>query len=131
MNDNQVFREIYDHHIVAVNCRKADNEENSIVFRDDDGRCHTIDLETCAQNYVIEHQGRSANCIGERNIEERYFTLYTSGIKTKIIFDKKYVFQTRSGDALKFKLLTGERTNRFHQFQTYLNETSYITLDLT
>ena len=131
MNDSQVFREIYDHQIVAVNRRKADNEENSIVFRDGDGRCHMINLETCAQNYIIEHPDRSANCVGERNVQERYFVLYTSGIKTKIIFHKKYVFQTRSGDAVKFKLLTGERINRFHQFQTYLNETRYITLDLS
>ena len=131
MNDDQIFREIYDHQIVAVNRRKADNVENSIIFRDDGGRGHTIDLETCAQNYMIEHPGRSANCVGERNIDERYFVLYTSGIKTKIIFDKKYVFQTCSGDAYKFKLLTGERINRFQRFQTYLNETRYITLDLS
>lgn len=122
---------IFDHQIVAVNRRRAENEENSVVYRSADGSCHVIDLERCARNYANANPGRSANCVGERNIEGRYFILYTSGIKTKIVFDKKFVFQTRSGDGRKFKLLTGERTARFHQFQAYLNETRYVTLDLS
>lgn len=122
---------IFDHQIVAVNRRRADNEENSIVYKDADGSGHVISLERCARNYKIENPDRSANCVGERNIEKRCFVFYTSGIKTKIIFQKKYVWQTRSGDVRKYKLLTGERTDRFHQFQTYLNETRYVTLDLS
>ena len=127
----EAYLVIRDHQIVAVNRRRADNEENSIVYRDADGNCHVSDLERCAQNYGNANPGKSANCVGERNIEEHWFVLYTSGIKMKIVFDKKYVLQTRSGDGRKYRLLTGKRTDRFHQFQAYLNETGYVTLDLS
>ena len=52
---------------------------------------HTIDFETCANNYQSEHNGASRYCIGERKIDESYFIFYTSGAKTKIVFDKMYV----------------------------------------
>ena len=81
---------VSDTSIVAVNRGTKDNESSNIVYRDN-GELHTIDFETCANNYQSEHNGASRYCIGERKIDESYFMFYTSGAKTKIVFDKMYV----------------------------------------
>ena len=82
---------ISDTSIIAVNRGRKSNEASSIIYRDGNGELHTIDFETCANNYKAEHSNASQHCIGERKIDESYFLFYTSGIKTKIVFDKIYV----------------------------------------
>ena len=74
--------------VIAVNRGKRGNESSSIVYRDANGKLHSIDFETCAVNYMAEHANSSGNCIGDRKIGEYYFAFYTSGIKTKIVFEK-------------------------------------------
>lgn len=74
--------------IVAVNRGKQENESSSIVYRDKNGDLHSIDFETCAVNFEAEHKTSSGHCIGERKMDEWCFILFTSGIKTKIVFKK-------------------------------------------
>jgi len=44
--------------IVAVNRGAKDNESGDIIYRHN-GKLHTIDFETCANNYQAEHNGAS------------------------------------------------------------------------
>ena len=115
---------VSDTSIVAVNRGTKDNESSGIVYRDN-GELHTIDFETCANNYQSEHNGASRYCIGERKIDESYFILYTSGIKTKIVFDKMYV-----SNFFSHHLFSGNKNSRFLGLQNYLNQTKYTTRDL-
>ena len=87
---------------------------------------HTIDFETCANNYQSEHNGASRYCIGERKIDESYFIFYTSGAKTKIVFDKMYV-----SNFFCHHLFSGNKNFRFLGLQNYLNQTKYTTRDLS
>ena len=56
---------IYDHQIVAVNRSKAENEANSIVYKDVMD-LHNIDFEICAKNFLSEYPMSGGRCIGER-----------------------------------------------------------------
>ena len=112
--------------IRAVNRGKHENESNNIVYRDKSGRLHSIDFETCAVNYMAEHPTSSGKCIGERKQDECYFIFYTSGIKTKVVFDKMYV-----GNMFRHHLLSGSKVFRFLALQNLINETKYITYDLS
>lgn len=116
---------VRDTSIVAVNRGTKDNESSSIVYRNN-GELHTIDLETCANNYQVEHNGATRYCIGERKMDESYFIFYTSGIKTKIVFDKMYVCNLFS-----HHLLSGNKNFRFLGLQNYLNQTKYTSRDLS
>lgn len=58
---------VSDTSVVAVNRSAKDNESGGIVYRDD-GELHTIDFETCANNYQAEHNDASRYCIGEMQI---------------------------------------------------------------
>lgn len=111
--------------IVAVNRGINDNESSNIVYRTN-GELHTIDFETCANNYQAEHNGASRYCIGERKMDESYFIFYTSGIKTKIVFDKIYV-----SNFFCHHLFLGNKKIRFLDLEHYLNQTKYTTLDLS
>lgn len=112
---------IYDDQIFAINRSKAENEANSIVYKDV-MNLHEIDFEICARNYQEEHPTSNGRCIGERNIEEGYFLLYTSGMKTKIVLKKRFFFGA---------LLHGTRRQRFGQIQKLIDQTKYTTRDLT
>ena len=116
---------VLDTSVVAVNRGAKDNESSGIVYRDN-GELHTIDFETCANNYQAEHNDASRYCIGERKIDESYFIFYTSGAKTKIVFDKMYV-----SNFFRHHLFSGNKNSRFLGLQNYLNQTKYTTRDLS
>ncbi len=117
---------VSDTSIIAVNRGTKSNEASSIIYRDGNGELHTIDFETCANNYKAEHSNTSQHCIGERKIDESYFLFYTSGIKTKIVFDKIYV-----SNLYRHHFLSGRKNLRFLGLQYYINQTRYTTLDLS
>jgi len=117
---------VLDSFIVAVNRGTRENETRNIIYRDSDGELQTIDFETCARNYKEEHSNASQYCIGERTIDESCFVFYTSGIKTKIIFDKMYI-----SNLLHHHFLSGYKSHHFHQLQHYINQTKYTTFDLS
>ncbi len=117
---------ISDTKIFHINKSKAENFADSIMYYDKYGKPQQIDLDICAENYQHEHNTTSTNCVGERDITEGYFLLYTSGIKTRIVFKRKYVWNLR-----KFYLLSGSKNKRFHQLQSLLQQSKYSTLDLS
>ncbi len=117
---------IHDTAILAVNhCMKGQASSN-IVYRDDNGKLHSIDFETCAVNFRSEHEALTENCIGERKIDEYFFIFYTSGVKTKVVFRKMYV-----GNLLHHHLLSGTKTFRFLSLRSLINESGYTTYDLS
>lgn len=116
---------IDDFQIVAINKSKDDNFTDNIIYQDIHGRLHTIDFLTCANNYA-NNRKTSSRCVGERNVVEEYFLFYTSGMKTKVIFRKKYVF-----NLFGKKILYGTRNKRFNQLHHLINETKYTTYDLS
>ncbi len=112
--------------IFAVNRGKKENESSSIIYRDVGGKLHSIDFEICAINFKAENEASSGNCIGERKIDEYYFIFYTSGIKTKVVFKKRYV-----SNILHHHFLRGSRAFRFLTLYNIINETRYTTYDLS
>ncbi|MBR7186153.1 MAG: hypothetical protein IKD43_01495 [Clostridia bacterium] len=117
---------VQDTDIVAVNREKKENESSSIIYRDNTGLLHEIDFHTCALNYKAEHKNASNCCIGERKSDEAYFLFYTSGIKTKVVFQKHYV-----ANLLRYHLLKGSKASRFHSLQKLICETNFRTYDLS
>lgn len=112
--------------IVAVNCGRQENEASSIIYRDKRDKWYTIDFETCALNYKAEHKKSSGMCIGERKMDECYFVFYTSGIKTKVVFEKMYV-----GNLFHRRRLYGDKATRFLELWNLINKTNYTTYDLS
>lgn len=112
--------------IRAVNRGRQLNEASSIVYCGNDDELHLIDLEACTINFKAEHENASDNCIGEKNIKQGYLLLYTSGIKTKIAFQKGYV-----SNLFHYHLLTGTKTSRFHALCNLIDETKFTTFDIT
>ncbi len=117
---------IPDHRIFAVNRDKRENFSDSIVYKDLSGEFHTINLETCAENFLKEHKESSGKCVGYRDITQKYFVFYTSGVKTMICFKKLYIFNISGRN-----LLIGKRNSRFMQFEKLLSQTKYTTFDLS
>ena len=117
---------IFDHQIRAVTRSNADGQDSSIVYADTNGKIHSISLESNVQNYKNENPICSNRCVGARKIDDKYFILYTSGVKTKIIFKKLYVLRYN-----KNNLFTGKRNSRFQEFQRLLGEANYTTFDLS
>ena len=70
-----------DHRIVAANRARpgAENEERSILYRDEQGELHKIDLATCVENYCKERgiDPTGVTCVGERDRSEGYFEFWT------------------------------------------------------
>ena len=120
-----MYSVIYDHQLVAIDRNVATNVSDSLVFRDKKGILHMIDFASCAQNYRKEKRLSSSRCIGERNLKERYFVIYTTGVKTQIIFKKRMVFSFG-----KRKLLHGSRLERILQFQQKLKEMQYTMREM-
>jgi hypothetical protein len=116
---------IYDHQIFHVNRSKTENEGDSLIYKDKNGVLHQIDFEICAKNYPDANRSTGGRCIGERNIEQGYFLLYTSGIQTKIVFKRFFVFPIQNC------LLFGDRLTRFLKLQNLISESKYTTFDLT
>ena len=119
-----------DHRIVAddrvvdvIRPRPEDeNGEASIIYRDDHGELHKIDLPVCAENYCKERgiDPTGVTCVGERDYIEGYFEFWTSGMKTRIVFPKRHFWESKR-----------HRYQRFRSIQRLLNEMGYGTLDLT
>jgi len=118
---------VYDHKINAINRGKADNKANAILCEDIYGNDCKIDFEICAQNYLAEHPNSSGKCVGERNIVEKSFVFYTSGIKTKVVFKRRYTIRGIGNGYL----FGGNREKRFLEFQRLFAETKYTTYDLS
>ena len=103
--------------------RPRSEDENggaSIIYRDEQGELHKIDLAVCVENYCRERgiDPAGMTCVGERNITEGYFEFRTSGLHTRIVFPKRHPFESKR-----------RRYERFHSFQRLLNEMGYSTLD--
>ena len=111
--------------IFAVNRGKRENEASSIVYRDGEGKLHAIDFETCAVNFRAEQENAPENCIGQRHTRDLSFVLYTSGIRTKIVFEEMYV-----GNILRHHLLSGSKQFRFLALWNMVNETRYRVCDV-
>ncbi len=113
-----------DDRIVAVNRPRfgAENEEASIIYRDGQGELHKIDLAVCVENYCKERgiDPTGVTCVGERNCIEGYFEFWTSGMKTRVVFPKRHLLESKR-----------HRYERFRSFQCLLTEMGYSTLDLT
>ena len=120
--------EVLDTDIKHINKGREEALENSLIYRDKSGEMHTIDFAKCANNFQIDNNVSSTNCIGERNIVEGYFLFYTSGIKTRVVFKKIYVWKPRK----QYLFLKGTRNSRFLQLQNIItDETKYTTYDMT
>lgn len=112
--------------IVSVPRGKSDGEPHCILYRDSGGCLNTIDFAACAANFAAEHPDSSGRCIGLRNADEHWFLFYTSGQKTKIVFEKPHV-----GIFHRPFSLTGSLTARFLSLWCSINGTNYTTYDLT
>lgn len=111
---------VYDHNIVAINKYDA-----TIVIRKDKN-LHVIDLNLCANNFAGEHSAASGKCVGDRNIERKYFCFHTGGSHTFIYFRRRYACKLFGK-----KVLLGNRVQRFNQLQKAISELGYTTYDLT
>lgn len=100
----------------------AENEERSILYRDEQGKSHQIDLAVCVVNYCKERgiDPTGMTCVGERNCIEGYFEFWTSGIKTRVVFPKRHLLESKR-----------HRYERFRSIQRLLTKMGYSTLDLT
>ena len=100
----------------------VENEEASIVYRDEQGELHKIDLATGVENYCKERgiDPTGVTCVGERDRIEGYFEFWTSGMKTRVVFPKRHFWESKR-----------HRYQRFRSVQCLLNEMGYGTLDLT
>ena len=76
---------IYDHQIREVSRKTKEISFGHVIYEDNDG-LHKINLDVCSENFNEEYGKSSGTCVGGRNIEKSWFILYTSGVKTKIIF---------------------------------------------
>ena len=111
--------------LIAINRSKKDNESDAILYKDNKGNLHTIELEVCADN-DSSITGHGNSFVGERKIDEHSVVLYTSGILTKIVFRKFFVARPTH-----FISLSGTRDSRFLRFISLLDETKYRTRDLS
>ena len=111
---------VFDHNIIAIN-----HQDATIVYRKGK-ELHQIDLKACADNFKKQYSRSTGTCVGDRNIEKNYFSLYTNGIHTVISFRRVYIFNL-SGK----KLFDGTKTQRFVQFKKKLAQLGYATYDLT
>ena len=115
---------ISDEKKIHFNVGKNDNEESSIIYQDN-GSLHSIVLNQCAENYHSLHE-QSSRCVAKRNILDFSITFFTSGLPTKIIFEKKSYTNFRG-----HKLLNGTREKRFHKLVTLINDCGFSTYDLS
>lgn len=99
-----------------------ENGEASIIYRDEQGELHKIDLAACVVNYCKERgiDPTGVTCVGERDYIEGYFEFWTSGMKTRIVFPKRHFWESKR-----------HRHQRFRSIQRLLTEMGYGTLDLT
>lgn len=112
-----------DDRIVAIDRPrpKDESKEASIIYRDEQGELHKIDLAVCVVNYCKERgiDPTGVTCVGERDYIEGYFEFWTSGMKTRIVFPKRHFWESKR-----------HRHQRFRSIQRRLNEMGYGTLDL-
>ena len=100
----------------------AENGECSILYLDEQGKPQQIDLAVCVENYCKERgiDPAGVTCVGERDCIEGYFEFWTSGMKTRVVFPKRHLLESKR-----------HRYERFRSFQCLLTEMGYSTLDLT
>ncbi len=118
---------IEDTSIVAINIGKKEHRSGNIIYKDKQGDFHTIDFASCSLNFNEQDKNSSGFCVGERNIIDGYFIFYTSGIKTKVLFQKGYVLST----IFTHKPLTGTKNKRFHSLNVFINGSGFTTYDLS
>lgn len=99
------------------------NTESSLLYKSN-GEFHTICLDQRAKNYQSIHMAAST-CVAERDVTNFTITFYTSGLPTKIFFKKKIYF-----NIWHYKLLSGNRVERFNALTTLINECGYALYDL-
>ena len=118
------YRIVADDLVVDVIRPRLEDEskEASIVYRDEQGELHKIDLPVCVVNDCKERgiDPMGVTCVGERDCIEGYFELRTSGMKTRVVFPKRHFRESKR-----------HRYQRFRSIQRLLNEMGYGTLDLT
>ncbi len=100
----------------------SDNSECSLLYGDN----HKIDLAQCARNYNEINSITGSLCVAERNICEFTITFYTCGMLTKVYF-KKRTYRNWLGK----RLLSGDRTKRFHTLTKLILECGYTTYDMS
>lgn len=103
--------ELNDTSIIALNDR-------GITYADEFGRTHFIEYAACALN------GPTETCVGERDITKRYFTFYTPGVPTKVLFLNLFVPK-------KNHVLFGGRQKRFGAVRQAVFDSGYTSYDLS
>ena len=98
----------------------------SIIYRDDLGGLHAIDFAACAANFRAGHKNASDSCVGERKIDEGSFLFFTTGVRTRIVFEKSFVF-----NPFRPHFLKGTKAARFHRLRKHILENGYTTFDLS
>lgn len=111
------FIEIHDSCITGFQ-----NSPPGILWKDKTGGKHVIDLESCAMNFLKSHKYASKNCVGEREMDGKWFILYTDDIKTKIAFAGYCVFRGP---------LKGTKAARFRALQNQILRLMCKTYDLS
>ncbi len=115
---------IYDHQILGIERAKNGILSRSLIFKVNK-EIHSVDFEECAENYLEKRQTSNDRCIGERNIEKGFYLLFTDNTKTKILFQKSFLFHSQK------RLLHGTKQQRFLQLQKWITQAEYTTFDLT
>lgn len=100
-------------------------ENGCMTYSDCFDRTHTVELADCARNFESSCGGAVTSCVGERNIEEYVYHLYTSGKPVKVIFDQKIV------RAFQKHFFTGNRRDRFHRMNEVLISMGFATYDMS
>ena len=112
--------EFYDHNIKAI------NKSDATIIVQKGKEYRTIDLNVCAENFKRNYSSANGSCVGDRNINNKYFFFQTSGIGTMISFKRLYVFNFFGN-----RLFHGTRTQRFLQLQKVLTDLGFTTYDMT
>ena len=107
--------------------RGSDDTSKNIIYRDESGGLHEINLKACTENFAAENPNFSDKCVGERNILEWCYIFYTSGIKTKVVFKKRFV---RNSLFIRRRLV-GSKSKRFHELGGLINQVGFTTYDLS
>ncbi len=113
--------------IFAINTGTKEHCGGNIIYKDKQGDFHTIDFESCSLNFNEHHKNSSGNCVGERNLVDRYYIFYTSGVKTKLLFKKRYILS----NIFSPHVLKGTKNERFHTLNFLINNSGFTTYDLS
>ncbi len=118
---------IEDSAVFAIHIGTKEDKSGNIIYKDKKGDFHTIDFASCSLNYKEQHKNSSALCVGERDVADGSFIFYTSGIKTKLSFKKRYILST----VFAPRILKGAKNKRFHTLNALINRAGFTTYDLS